>query len=150
MRIAAGSDHAGFELKQAIVERLRDAGHEVDDLGTHEAEVSVDYPRYAHRVARAVQRGEVDRGLLVCGTGIGMCMAANRHPGVRAADCNTVGLAEMSRRHNDANVLCLGGRELTVEQAWAITVVWFATPFDGDRHISRVAQIDESGEPGDE
>jgi ribose 5-phosphate isomerase B len=143
MRIAAGADHAGFELKDALVVRLREAGHEVVDVGTNSPE-SVDYPTFAHAVARSVAAGDVDRGLLVCGTGIGMCMAANRHPGVRAADCFTEHLAELSRRHNDANVLCLAGRILDEGEAWAITELWLATPFEGDRHARRVAQIDET------
>ncbi len=143
MRIAAGADHAGFELKDALVVRLREAGHEVVDVGTSSPE-SVDYPTFAHAVARSVAAGDVDRGLLVCGTGIGMCMAANRHPGVRAADCFTEHLAELSRRHNDANVLCLAGRSLDEGEAWAITELWLATPFEGDRHARRVAQIDET------
>jgi ribose 5-phosphate isomerase B len=141
VKIAAGADHAGFELKQEMVARLRAAGHEVVDLGTHSAG-SVDYPSYGHAVARLVAGGEVERGLLVCGTGLGMCMTANRHRGVRAADCTTIELAEMARRHNDANVLCLGGRVLDSETAWEITQVFFATPFDGGRHMPRVASID--------
>ena len=128
MKIAAGADHAGFALKHEIVARLRAAGHEVDDLGTASADDSVDYPDYAHAVARLVAAGAADRGLLVCGTGLGMCMAANRHRGIRAADCFSADLAEMSRRHNDANVLCLAGRELDLETAWTITETWLATP----------------------
>ena len=142
MKIAAGADHGGFALKQALVARLRAAGHDVIDLGTHSDE-SVDYPRFAHAVATEVASGAVERGLLVCGTGLGVCMAANRHGGVRAADCLTVEMAELARRHNDANVLCLGGRLLGIEDAWAITNVWLTTPFDGGRHERRVAQIDE-------
>ena len=94
-----------------------------------------------------VASGEVDRGLLVCGTGLGVCMAANRHRGVRAADCLTPHLAEMARRHNDANVLCLGGRLLSADEAWAITEIWLATQFEGGRHSRRVDLIDEEGEP---
>lgn len=146
MKIAAGADHAGFDLKQEIVARLRAAGHEVIDCGTTSAETSVDYPVYGHAVARAVTSAAAERGLLVCGTGLGMCMAANRHPGVRAADCLTTELAEMSRRHNDANVLCLAGRQLSVDHAWKITEVWLATPFEGGRHERRVASIDDVSE----
>ena len=142
MRIAAGADHAGFEIKDAIVRRLRAAGHEVLDLGTHDEE-SVDYPTFAHRVAGAVESGEVERGLLACGTGLGVCMAANRHRGVRAADCLTPHLAEMARRHNDSNVLCLAGRVLSVDEAWAITEVWLATAFEGGRHERRAKAIDD-------
>jgi ribose 5-phosphate isomerase B len=143
MRIAAGADHAGFELKDALAARLRAAGHEIVDVGTDSRD-SVDYPTFAHEVARSVAAGDVDRGLLVCGTGIGMCMAANRHPGVRAADCLTEQLAELSRAHNDANVLCLGARVLNEAGAWAITEVWLATPFAGERHARRVALIEET------
>lgn len=148
MKIAAGADHAGFAVKQAVVRRLRAQGHEVVDVGTFDGETSVDYPDYAHVVAAAVAAGEAERGVLVCGTGMGMCMAANRHRGIRAADCTTPHMAEMSRRHNDANVLCLGGRLLSEDEAWAITEVWMATPFDGGRHVRRVDGIDTGkGEP---
>jgi ribose 5-phosphate isomerase B len=146
VKIAAGADHAGYAVKQAMVRRLRAQGHQVVDMGTDDAEKSVDYPDYAHLVAAAVAGGTVERGLLVCGTGIGMCMAANRHRGVRAADCTTPHLAEMSRRHNDANVLCLAGRLLSEDEAWAITEVWMTTPFEGGRHEPRVEHIDEEGE----
>jgi ribose 5-phosphate isomerase B len=95
-----------------------------------------------------VARGEADRGLLVCGTGLGMCMAANRHKGVRAAACFTPHLAEMSRRHNDANVLCLAGRVLSEDEAWAITEVWMTTPFEGGRHEHRVDLIDAADDGG--
>jgi ribose 5-phosphate isomerase B len=142
MRIAAGADHAGFELKEALVARLREAGHEVVDVGTTSQE-SVDYPVFALAVARRVAAGEVDRGLLVCGSGIGMCMTANRHPGVRAADCFSEEIAELSRRHNDANVLCLGGRFLEQAEAWAITQVWLTTPFEGGRHARRAVLIEQ-------
>jgi len=145
VRIAAGADHAGFAVKQAVVRHLRAQGHEVVDLGTSDAGTSVDYPDFAHAVAEAVAARDVERGVLVCGTGLGMCMAANRHARVRAADCTTPHLAEMSRRHNDANVLCLGGRLLSEDEAWAITEVWMATPFDGGRHARRVAAIERVG-----
>ena len=142
MKIAAGADHAGYVVKRSVVRRLRSQGHEVIDLGSDSDETSVDYPTYAHRVAGMVARGEADRGLLVCGTGLGMCMAANRHEGVRAAACFTPHLAEMSRRHNDANTLCLAGRVLSEDEAWAITEVWMTTPFEGGRHQHRVDLID--------
>jgi ribose 5-phosphate isomerase B len=142
VKIAAGADHAGFALKQALCERLRAAGHEVVDLGTSSGE-SVDYPLFAHAVAARVAAGEAERGLLVCGTGLGMCMAANRHPGVRAADCLTVEMADLARRHNDANVLCLGARLLDDDEAWAVVEAWLATPFEGGRHARRVDEIDD-------
>jgi ribose 5-phosphate isomerase B len=151
VKIAAGADHAGFSLKTAVVKHLRARGHEVVDFGTDSETVSVDYPSYGHRVAATVAGGAAERGVLVCGTGIGMCITANRHAGVRAADCVTPYLAEMSRRHNDANVLCLGGRILSADEALAITEVWMATPFEGDRHIHRIALIDapEAGMHGE-
>jgi len=142
MKIAAGADHGGFALKQAVVRRLRSLGHEVVDVGTDSEEVSVDYPVYGHKVAEMVASGEAERGLLVCGTGLGICMSANRHKGVRAADCFTPYLAEMARRHNDSNVLCMGGRVLSEDEAWAITEVWLDTPFEGGRHERRIAEID--------
>jgi ribose 5-phosphate isomerase B len=145
VKIAAGADHGGYAIKEAVVRRLRLQGHEVVDIGTDTSETSVDYPSFAHRVAAMVASGEVERGLLVCGTGLGVCMTANRHRGVRAAVCITPHLAEMSRRHNDANVLCLGGRLLGEDEAWAITEVWMSTPFDGGRHERRVELIDDVG-----
>ena len=143
MRIAAGADHGGFAVKQAVVRRLRSQGHEVIDVGTDSADVSVDYPVFGHRVAAMVASGEVERGVLVCGTGLGICMAANRHKGVRGAGCTTPYLAEMARRHNDANVLCMGGRLLSDDEAWAIVEVWLATPFEGGRHEHRIELLDE-------
>jgi ribose 5-phosphate isomerase B len=146
VKIAVGSDHAGFQVKEAVMRRLRASGHTVADHGAGADTPGVDYPAYARTVALAVQRGEAERGILVCGTGLGMCMAANRFRGIRAADCTTPHLAEMSRRHNDANVLCLGGRLLSEDEAWAITEVWMTTPFEGGRHSHRVELIDEDGE----
>jgi len=148
VKIAAGADHAGYAVKSYIVRRLRSQGHEVVDVGPDSSETSVDYPVYAHRVAGMVAAGTADRGLLVCGTGLGVCMAANRHKGVRAAACTTPHLAEMSRRHNDANVLCLAGRLLSEDEAWAITEVWMATPFEGGRHEHRVDLIDAGAAEG--
>jgi ribose 5-phosphate isomerase B len=146
LKIVAGSDHAGFDVKQAVVRRLRAQGHVVVDIGPETGETSVDYPDYAHRVAATVAAGEADRGLLVCGTGVGMCMTANRHEDVRAVVGVTPHLAEMSRRHNDANVLCLPGRLVSDDEAWAITEVWVSTPFEGGRHARRVELIDDSGQ----
>lgn len=142
VKIAAASDHAGFEMKDALVRHLRSAGHEVADLGADAPEPRVDYPEYAARVAHAVLSGAAQRGLLVCGSGLGMCMAANRFRGIRAADCPTAELAELSRRHNDANVLCLPGRILTVEEAWPIVELWLITPFDGGRYERRAKALD--------
>ncbi|MBM4367540.1 MAG: ribose 5-phosphate isomerase B [Deltaproteobacteria bacterium] len=140
MKIAAGSDHAGLALKRQLVERLRTQGHEVHDLGTHDAQ-SCDYPDYAALVARAVAQGEADRGLLVCGTGQGMAMAANRVPGVRAAVCADTFTARATRAHNDANVLCIGERVVGPGLAGDIVDAFVSGPFEGGRHANRVAKI---------
>ncbi|MBZ4660206.1 MAG: ribose-5-phosphate isomerase [Desulfacinum sp.] len=142
LKIMIGADHAGFELKQKIVTRLQDAGYDVEDIGTHGTE-SVDYPDYAFRVARAVASGRVDRGILVCGSGIGMSMAANRIPGVRAVLASEPYAAKMSRRHNDSNVLCLGGRFTGQDLAFEIVDTWLAENFEGGRHSRRVNLLDQ-------
>ena len=138
--IVIASDHAGVELKARLVAAARAAGHEVADLGPADTS-SVDYPDFAHRVAAAVAAGEAERGVLICGTGIGMSITANRHPGVRAALCHDAFTAEMARRHNDANVLILGAR--VIEDAEAVTMVraWVETPFEGGRHQRRLDKI---------
>jgi ribose 5-phosphate isomerase B len=140
MRIAAGSDHAGLSLREALVARLRAQGHEVEDLGTH-GPASVDYPDYAEAVARAVADGAAERGLLVCGTGQGMAMAANRIPGVRAAVVADTFTARATRAHNDANVLCIGQRVVGPGLAEDIVDAFLATPFEGGRHAGRVAKL---------
>jgi len=141
--IPIGSDHAGFELKQQLVHELRVLGYEPLDIGTHSTE-SVDYPRFAHRVARMVERGKAERGVLVCGTGIGMSMTANRHANVRAAVCWSPEIAEVTRRHNDANVLALPARHVTPAQASEILQRFLQTPFDGGRHLRRIRKIELS------
>ncbi len=141
MKIAVGADHAGVDCKNQIAEMLRDLGHEVEDVGTAD-ETPVDYPDFAAKVARAVVKGRVERGILVCGFGIGMSMAANRVRHVRAALCVNEEAAEISRRHNDANVLCLGGRVQAWDDVSRIVKIWLETPFDGGRHAQRVAKID--------
>ena len=141
MRVLVASDHAGFELKSVVAARARECGHEVIDLGPTTSD-AVDYPDFAHLVARRVAGGQAERGVLVCGTGIGMSIAANRHRGVRAALCCSAFAAEAARRHNDANVLCLGGRTTTTEAAVQILDVFLATPFDGGRHQRRVEKIE--------
>lgn len=145
MRIVIANDHAGHDLKVMLATHARERGHEVVDLGPTDV-TSVDYPGYAHRVARLVAAGEVERGVLVCGTGIGMSMAANRHPGVRAALCHDAFTAEAARRHNDANVLCLGGRTTGPWVALQILEIFLATAFDGGRHGRRVEQIERREE----
>jgi len=140
MRIFAGSDHAGFTLRTALVAKLQEAGLEVEDLGSP-SESSVDYPDYARAVAGRVAADPGARGLLVCGTGIGMCIAANKVPGIRAAVVESVEAARLARAHNDANVLCLGGRFLPAPRAEEILKVFLETPFEGGRHERRVAKI---------
>ncbi len=135
------SDHAGFELKQTLKQRLTTLGVAFEDLGTHSID-SVDYPDYARRVAEAISKGEAERGLLVCGSGQGMAMAANRFRGVRAALPFDEQTARLSREHNDANVLALGGRVLPAETALRILDAWLETPFAGGRHAARVKKID--------
>ena len=141
MRLAAASDHAGFPLKNHLVAWLRAHGHEVVDLGTHSTE-SADYPDFAHELARRVVAGEFERGLLVCGSGIGISIAANRHAGVRAARCLSEYDARMARAHNDANVLALGERVTGVGLAEAILETFLATAFEGGRHARRVQKIE--------
>ncbi|MBM3220601.1 MAG: ribose 5-phosphate isomerase B [Candidatus Rokubacteria bacterium] len=138
--VALGADHAGFALKQELKQRLVAEGHTVVDVGTHSTE-SVDYPDFAAAVARAVTSGEVQRGVLVCGTGIGMAIAANKVPGIRAAVCGDVETAKISRQHNDLNVLALAGRATAPEQAIAIVRAWLETSFDGGRHVQRLAKV---------
>ncbi len=140
MRFVAGSDHAGLSLKQILVAHLRANGIEVEDLGTHEA-ASTDYPDWAAPVARAVAAGQADFGLLVCGTGQGMAMAANRVPGVRAAVVADTFSARATRAHNDANVLCLGQRIVGTGVAEDILDAFLATPYEGGRHAARVAKL---------
>ncbi|MEN6439538.1 MAG: ribose 5-phosphate isomerase B [Syntrophobacter sp.] len=141
MKVIIGSDHAGFQLKGTIVSFLKEKGIDVVDVGANGTE-SVDYPVYAYKVARAVAAGEAGQGILVCGSGIGMCMAANRVPGVRAVACYEPFCARMSRRHNDSNVLCLGERFTGRDLAIAIVEDWIQEPFEGGRHQRRVDMID--------
>ena len=138
--VALGADHAGFTLKQDLKEWLVAAGYTVVDVGTHSHD-SVDYPDFAAAVADIVTSGEVQRGILVCGSGIGMAIAANKVPGVRAAVCGDVETARLSRRHNDLNVLALAGRTTSREQAIAIARAWLETGFDGGRHAERLAKV---------
>lgn len=139
--LLVASDHAGFALKEHLKTVLGRLGVAYEDLGTH-SDASCDYPDYAHKVAAAVGSGQAERGLLVCGTGQGMVMAANRHRGVRAALPHDEETARLSREHNDSNVLALGGRVLSPERAEAILKVWLETPATGGRHATRVAKID--------
>ena len=140
MRIAIGADHAGFGLKQHLVATLRRLGHDVDDRGTH-SEEAIDYPAICAEVARLVAGGRADRGVVVGGSGQGEQMTANKVIGIRAALCNDLYTARMSRAHNDANVLAMGGRIVASGLADEIVTLWLATPFDGGRHQRRVDQI---------
>lgn len=147
--IALGADHAGFFLKEDLGRWLTGRGHTILDFGTDSAE-AVDYPDYAGLVAEAVGSGRAGRGLLVCGTGLGMAMAANKVQGVRAVACSEPALARASREHNDANVLALGARLLTTEQAMDIVTVWLEAAFAGGRHarrIEKVARLERSHAP---
>ena len=139
--IVIASDHAGVDVKVAVIDQLRAAGRAVEDLGTTSTE-SVDYPDFAHRVSRCVADRTAERGILICGTGICMSMSANRHPRVRAAVCQDAFTAEMARRHNDANVLCLGARVLGPGVIEQIVELFLTTEFDGGRHQRRVAKIE--------
>ena len=142
MRIAIGSDHAGFALKQHLVKTLADLGHEVDDHGTN-SEEPVDYPPICAGVGRAVAAGEADRGIVLGGSGQGEQISANKVHGVRAALCNDLYTARLSREHNDANVLSLGGRIIAAGLADEIVKLWLSTEFEGGRHQRRVQQISE-------
>lgn len=142
MRIAIGTDHRGFAVRAKVVESLQRAGHEVIDVGAFSPD-AIDYPDIAADVAHKVSRGEVERGILICGTGLGMCIAANKVRGVRAAPCHDDITIEMSRRHNDANVLCLSADLLGEQLIDRMIEQWLTTPFEGGRHARRVEKIAE-------
>ena len=146
MKISIGSDHAGFAYKERIVAHLKEAGHEVVDCGTH-SEASTDYPLFIIPAAEAVARGEAERGIVLGGSGNGEAIAANKVRGVRCALCWNDETAELSRRHNDANVLSMGERMLSIEIALRVVDIWLETPFDGGRHARRIRELDgyESG-----
>lgn len=141
MRIAIGTDHRGVEIKHDLSQWLESQGHAVTDLGAHEAD-SVDYPDVARPVAESVAGGHADRGILLCGTGIGMAIAANKVPGVRAHSIRTAEEAEVSRKHNDLNVLCLAG-ERPLDELQPLIQLFLETPFEGGRHARRVDKISE-------
>ena len=148
MRIAVGSDHRGFHLKQAVAPVFAELGHEHVDMGCVAGE-QVDYPDVASLVAAAVAGGEADRGVLICGTGIGMSITANKVPGVRAALCAEPISAKMARQHNDANVLCMGGGVVGEWLAREITVAYLTTEFEGGRHVRRLGKISALENGGD-
>jgi ribose 5-phosphate isomerase B len=140
MNISIGSDHAGFAYKEAIKLHLEKAGHQVTDCGTF-TEASCDYPDYAHAVAASVEKGETEKGVLVCGSANGVCITANKHAGIRAALCWEKEIASLARAHNDANVVCLPARFISLESANEITDIFMSTPFEGGRHANRVNKI---------
>lgn len=140
MRIAIASDHAAVALKTPLVDWLREQGHEVTDLGTSGSE-SVDYPDYGYRLAEEIAAGRAERGVALCGSGIGISIAVNRNPACRCALVNEPLSAELSREHNDANVIAMGGRMIGVEMAKACLAAFLATPFGGDRHARRVGKL---------
>jgi ribose 5-phosphate isomerase B len=142
VRIIIASDHGGLRLKTELVELLQKVGHTVEDIGT-QSEASCDYPDFAHAVAKSVVSGKSERGVLVCGTGVGMSIAANRHAGVRAVLCSDVYTAKLSRSHNDSNILCIGERVLGSGLAWEIVSAWLSEPASSeDRHVKRRAKIE--------
>ena len=142
MRLAVGSDHAGFHLKEAVVAELRRLGHEVEDVGTDSATVSVDYPDFAIPVAERLAQGRADRGVVVCATGIGASIAANKVGGARASVVTSDETARLTRQDNDSNILALGGKTApSVEDALRWMRVWLETPFAGERHARRVEKI---------
>jgi ribose 5-phosphate isomerase B len=139
--IALGSDHAGFDYKERLKKLLDEIGKPYQDYGTSSPD-SVDYPDFAHLVSKAVASGKSQRGILICGTGIGMSIVANKHSGIRAAVCESVASAKLSRSHNDANILCLGARITSWETAEEIVKTFLTTPFSGgERHINRIQKI---------
>lgn len=142
MKVVIGSDHAGFELKESLQAWLHDAGHEVIDVGT-DSDTSCDYPVFGAAVGRAVASGQADRGVAVCGSGLGICMAANKIPGVRGAVLRTAEDAELGRRHNDANVACFGARVTAAAEAEHALATFLQTDFDGGRHERRVDLLSE-------
>ncbi len=141
MKIAFGSDHAGLDYKEMLLAHARELGHEVVDLGTHSKE-SCDYPIYGHAVAQAVKNGEADRGVLVCGTGFGISLAANRMAGIRCVNASEELTVQMARRHNDANMLSVGERIVGRDKAISLLGTFLSTEFDGGRHARRVNMID--------
>ncbi len=141
--IAIGSDHAGFEMKEALKEHLKERGFEVEDFGT-DSDASCDYPEFAHAVAHAVVDGKADKGVLVCGTGIGMSMAANKVKGIRAAVVGDAFSAQATREHNDANILCMGARVIDLEKATEFLDIFLDTPFsNGENHVRRISKLDD-------
>lgn len=141
-RIAIGADHAGFKLKEFVKSFLKEKGFEVIDVGTY-SEERCHYPIYAQKVAQMVSKGEIEKGILICGSGIGMSIVANKFKGVRAALCHNIYSAKYSRLHNNSNILCLGGRVTGEDLTKEIVETWLETPFEGGRHEERLSLIEE-------
>lgn len=142
MKIAIGCDHGGITLKDSIVNYLEERGVQIEDFGTFGTD-SVDYPDYAYKVARSVADGRADKGILMCGTGIGISIAANKVNGIRCALCHNTETARLTALHNDSNVLAMGGRVIDCDTAVNIVKTWLDTPFEGGRHINRINKISE-------
>ncbi len=138
--IAIGSDHAGFERKESLKKYLQSKGYDIKDFGTF-SEESTDYPIYAHKVAKAVASGDADLGIVICGSGNGVCMTVNKHPGIRGALAWREDIARLARQHNNANILCLPGRFINDEEAQRITEAWLNAQFEGGRHERRIKEI---------
>ncbi len=140
MKLSIGSDHAGFNYKEAIKDHLINAGHDVEDCGTF-TDASCDYPDYAHAVARSVEEGKSEMGVLICGSANGVCITANKHAGVRAALCWEKEIAVLARSHNDANVICIPARFVSIDAAIEMADLFLSTAFEGGRHAARVGKI---------
>ena len=141
MKIVVGCDHAAYEMKEAVKAKLVNDGYEVMDVGCYSSE-SVDYPKYGHAVGKAVACGEAERGIAICGTGIGISIAANKVPGIRAGVVHSVETARLTKNHNDANVLCFGARIVDLETALAMVDAWLSTEFAGGKHERRINEIE--------
>lgn len=144
MKLALASDHGGFKLKEAVKAHLIEKGYEILDLGTN-SEDSVDYPKFGQACGQAVAGGQAERGIVCCGTGIGISIAANKVPGIRCAVITNPFMAEMCRKHNDANIIALGGRVLSEEEALGLVDIWLENEFEGGRHQCRVDMLNEMG-----
>ncbi len=142
MKIVIGCDHAGFPLKEEVKQKLLKEGHEIIDVGTNSAE-SVDYPIYGRAVGEAVAKGEAERGIAICGSGIGISIACNKVKGVRCALCTSVEMAEMCRRHNNANVIAMGARMIDKELAFKMVDTWLTTEFEGGKHLRRINMLED-------
>lgn len=141
MKIAIGADHGGYSLKEILIEDLKSSGYDLEDLGTYSMD-SVDYPDFSQKVCNQVTQGQADLGILICGTGIGMSIAANKHQGIRAALCGDVYSAKLTRQHNNSNVLCLGARVIGDELAKMIVHTWLDAEFEGGRHQGRIDKLE--------